>query len=388
MTRGRVLHSIAAVAILGVGALILTFATGSKDAANSDYICYWTAGQQLVHHANPYDGAAILRLEKAYGFTGSRAAFMRNPPWAFFMALPLGFLGERVGAIVWTLAIITALMVSIRLLWIMHGRPAKRLHLVGYCFPPAMTCLFAGQIGIFLLLGVTLFLYLYERRPYLAGVALFLCVLKPHLFLPFGVAMLAWILSRRSYRILAGVATALSASLTLSFLLDPHGWSHYTAMMKGETLENEFIPTISLMFRLTVDSRANWLQFLPAFLGSLWAAWYFRKNSDRWDWLDHGSLLLLVSVMVAPYAWFTDETVVLPGVLAGLYRASLADRSLLPFGCIAGIALIELFAGVMTKSGFFVWTAPTWLLWYLWASRPPAVIGDHEMPASTSLSGR
>ena len=40
-------------------------------------------------------------------------------------------------------------------------------------------------------------------------------------------------------------------------------------------------------------------------------------------------------------------------------------RSLLPFGCIAGVALIEVVSGVPLNSGFYLWTAPAWLLWYL-----------------------
>ena len=358
----------------------------ASDVANRDYMCYWTAGQQLVHRVNPYDGPAVLQLEKAYGFVGNHAAFMRNPPWAFFLALPLGFMDERVGAMVWSLLIIAALMGSIRLLWIMHGRPPDRLHLVGYCFPPALACLLGGQIGAFLLFGVTLFLYLHKRRPYLAGVALFLCILKPHLFLPFGVALLAWVFGRKQYRILAGAATALGASLALGFFLDPHGWSRYTTMMKGEVLQDEFIPTISLMFRLAVNRHIASLQFLPALIACLWAFWYFRNNRDRWDWLDQGSLLLLVSVMVAPYAWFTDETVVLPAIFVGLYRASLNGRSLVPFGLVAAPAMIEVFFGVITNSGFYVWTAPAWLIWYVVATYPQKICDPPPPPGATTVS--
>jgi hypothetical protein len=362
------LRMLAAACMLAVGVCILSFAMSGADAANSDYICYWAAGQQLVHGANPYDGAAVLRIERAYGFQGSHAAFMRNPPSALFMSLPLGFLGERAGAIVWTWAVLGALMVSIRLIWIMHGRPADRLHLVGYCFPPAMACLFGSQMGTFLLLGVTLFLYFRDRKPYFAGAALLLCMMKPHLFLPFGIVLLAWILTRRAYRILAGAVLALGASLALSFLLDPHGWSHYAAMINGETLQDQLIPTLSLMFRLVIDRHAVWLQILPLLAASLWGLWYFWVNRERWDWMDHGSLLLLVSVMVAPYAWYTDETVVLPAILALLYRASNYGRSLLPFAFVAGAAIIELVAGVHTTSGFYVWTAPAWLALWFWAA--------------------
>jgi hypothetical protein len=39
-------------------------------------------------------------------------------------------------------------------------------------------------------------------------------------------------------------------------------------------------------------------------------------------------------------AEFTDETVLLPAILVGIYRVLNAGRSLLPFACIAGVALV------------------------------------------------
>jgi hypothetical protein len=366
---GRVnpLRVVAAFLLLAFGVCILAFAMTGNNAANRDFISYWAAGQQLVNHGNPYDGNAILPIQHAAGYNLNRPMLMRNPPSGLFLAVPLGFVGARTGAVLWSLALVTSLMGSIRMLWIMHGRLPDRLHLVGYCFPPALACLLAGQIGIFMLLGVTLFLYFHESKPYFAGAALLLCALKPHLFLPFGVALLAWIVTRKAYRILVGGSAALMVSLALSFFLDPAGWSHYAHMASAAKLQEEFIPTVSLVFRLIVHRNAVWLQAVPAFAGCVWALRYFWTRRKQWNWMDQGLLLLIVSVMVAPYAWFTDEAVLLPAILAGLYRASESGRSLLPFGCIAGAALIEVLAGVSMTSGFYVWTVPAWLAWYLYA---------------------
>jgi hypothetical protein len=366
------LRAIAALSILAVGVCFLAFAMTAENAANRDFVCYWAAGQQLVHHGNPYDGAAILHLQRSAGFTDNRPFFMRNPPSAFFLALPLGLAGVRTGVIVWSLALIAALMGSVRMLWILHGRPPGRLHLAGYLFPPVLACLLAGQIGIFILLGVVLFLYFHKSLPYLAGAALLFCALKPHLFVPFGVVLLTWTLSQRAYRVLAGACSAMLASLALSLFLDPSGWRHYAQMVSAANLKDEFIPTLSLMLRVAVDRNSLWPQFVLAFAASLWALWYFYTRRDRWNWLEHGSILLLVSIMVAPYAWITDEAVLLPAILAGLYQASSYGRSLLPFGCVAGVALMEVLAGASINSGFYLWTAPAWFAWYLFAVRAPA----------------
>lgn len=363
------LRGVAAAFMLAVGVSILAFAMSGDEAVNRDYTEYWCVGHQLVRSENPYDAGAILRLVQDSGSKATTNIILRNPPTALFITLPLGLVGVRVGAVIWSLALIAALMASIRLLWVMHGRPPDRLHLIGYIFPPAMACLLAGQIGIFLLLGITLFLYLHLSRPYLAGAALLLCSLKPHLFLPFGVALIAWVVLRKAYPILIGAAVALLASLALIQFLDHNVWLQYFHGEKAEKIQNLFIPCLSGLLRLAIDRNAAWIQALPACVGCGWALWYFWSRRERWSWTNHGLLLLIVSLMVAPYAWFTDESILLPAVLCGLYQASDARRSLVPFGCIAGAAMVEVLAGVPLPSGFYLWTVPAWLAWYIYATR-------------------
>src|SRR5437773_1332358 len=82
---------IAAALMLAVGVGILAYAMDSTDAAKRDYMCYWAAAQQMVRGHNPYDREAITSLQHAYGAVSyARAGFMRNPPYAFFLAFPLG----------------------------------------------------------------------------------------------------------------------------------------------------------------------------------------------------------------------------------------------------------------------------------------------------------
>jgi len=270
--------------------------------------------------------------------------------------------------ILWMLILMVSLMASVRMIWILFSRRTDRLHLLSYCFAPVLACLMAGQLGIFILFGITLFLYLHRSRPILAGAALLLCAVKPHLFLPFAIGLLAWTLHRKAYKVLAGFVVALAASSMLTWALDTHAWAQYTHMMKTGGVEQDFVPTLSLIFRVLIDRHSMWLQFIPAALGSLWALWYFWRQSNRWQWLDQGLLLLIVSVACAPYAWFSDEAVLLPAILAALYRAEDANRPLWPFGIIAGAGMLEVISGVQMTTGFYLWTVPAWLAWYLYAT--------------------
>jgi hypothetical protein len=244
---------------------------------------------------------------------------MRNAPPSLPIVLPLGFLGVRAASLLWSLLMVASLWLAVRMIAAMHERRMSGLDVLGLTFAPALSCLISGQMALFVLLGLVLFLRLHGTRPFLAGASLWLCALKPQLFLPFGVALLAWIVVNRGYRILLGAASAFGLSTAVACVLDPPVWVHYARMMRAAQLETKLIPCVSTMLRLAIDPGKVWLQGVPAALGCVWALAYFRRHR-RWDWIEHGSLLMLVSVAVAPYSWFMDQAVLLPALLHALYR--------------------------------------------------------------------
>lgn len=365
-------RALAAACIIAAGFLFVGGAyfigLDDKNAASRDYIGYWAAGQLLVHHQNPYDVSATLQLERAKGYVGNEPRLTPSPPIALLLVLPLGFLGAKNGLIFWLLLQLACLSVSVWILWILHGRPLTRYHLLGFAFAPAIACLMAGQLGIFFLLSIVLFLYLHESRPLLAGAALVPCVLKPHLFVPFAIVLLAWLAGRKAYRIVLGFVSILLANVAVALYFDHHVWSDYSRMMRASGIQSRFTPTISLTIRELIPPHAVWVQYIPLALACAWAIRYFWMRRINWNWLADSMLILLVSVVCAPYAWFTDESIVLPAVLAGIYTATKSRRSLLPIALFAGVALIEVFFRLDLNSRYYLWTAPAWLAWYLYAA--------------------
>jgi hypothetical protein len=370
-------HDIADLLIAGVTGLTLALATlflcvmplAGNMAGSRDYVVYWATGQQLVHHANPYDGDAILRIERSAGLPAvDGVLFMRNPPWGLLLALPLGYIGMRAGALLWSLALLACLIISVRILWRLHGRPRGYLHWLGVSFAPALICLLMGQTSLFALLGYVLFLDLHPRRPFAAGISLWLCALKPQLFLPFGVVLLAWILVSRSYKLLAGAAVALAASCAAVYGIAPAAWMEYARMMRTAGVAAERVPCLSVALRFWISPNAIWLTWLPTALACAWALGYFFTRRHTWDWMKNGSLLLLVSLVTAPYSWVYDEGVVIPALLQGAYLTRF--RTLLAVLALASVAVeAELVGGVKLPTAFYLWTAPAWLLWYLCATR-------------------
>jgi hypothetical protein len=378
--------AIATVAGLALAVTILyIFAVpvAGKLAANRDFLSYWATGRQLVHHANPYDRDAIWAIEHAAGLDPRTVLIMRNPPWALPLAYPLGFLPLRFAGILWTLLLLACLLVSIRMLHQLHGYPHSRIHWLGFAFTPAIICLTMGQTSLLALLGLVLFLRFHRCHPFLAGAALWLCALKPHLFLPFAAVLALWIVVSRSYKLLAGFTVALASTSAIAFLIDPSAWPDYLRLMRSPSVENQFIPCLADVFRHWLHPHAVWLQYLPAALACLWALVYFWRRRAHWDWLSDSSPLILVSLLAAPYSWLYDQCLAIPPLLDGAYATR--SRKLL-----AVLALIILAADlqicfVKVTSTLFLWTIPAWLIWYLLA-RATAAKQPSAAPTPTPIA--
>ena len=334
-------------------------------AAARDFVSYWATGSQLARHANPYDRDAVAHIEHSAGLDARAVLIMRNPPWALPLAYPLGFVGLRLGAILWTFLLLSCLLASARILYRLHGSPSNHLHWLALSFTPGLICLTMGQTTLLALLGLVVFLRLHISNPFVAGLALWLCALKPHLFLPFAAVLLLWILRIRSYKILAGAATSILISTGLAFLIAPHAWSDYIALMRSPAVENDFIPCISVAARQWLHIRPTWPQYMLAALSSVWALYYFWQRREGWDWLRHSSPLMLASIVAAPYCWFYDQCLLIPAVLDGLY-ATRNRRMIVTLALLILVTDLQLCFLSMT-SPIWLWTAPAWLLWYWFA---------------------
>lgn len=362
----------ALIALAGAAAVLAIYMVGITDssAAESDFISYWAAGHLLVHGQNPYDFQAVHALELAAGRNaGEPVLMMRNPPVAFFMALPWGWIGPKAGVIVWMFFLLGALGLASRSIWESNGRPDTLLNFFGFGFAPALACLMAGQCGILLLLGIALFLLFMKDRPFLAGAALLLCALKPQFFAPFGIALLLWcVTTRKGYRILAGFSVAMLASCVLAYTLDPHAWGQYSEMMRLGGALNEVGPRLSAELRLFINPRVVWIQFAPEAAACVWTVWYFWTRRQSWSWMDHGLVLLLVGAMCTPYGFLYDESMLLPAILAAAYRCMQLRRPLWPLAVLAVAELLELGMGATIVSPYYLWTTPACLCWYLYAT--------------------
>jgi hypothetical protein len=74
-------------------------------------------------------------------------------------------------------------------------------------------------MGLLLLLGLILFLWCKRERPFLAGAALILPFVKPHLLTFFWFALFLWVVVHKKGEIAIGFAVALIAASGLSLII-------------------------------------------------------------------------------------------------------------------------------------------------------------------------
>jgi Glycosyltransferase family 87 len=342
----------------------------SAKPSHHDTQWFWASGHLLVHGHNPYDREALRQIELSLGLPLKNQVMMTlNPPFALFLLVPLGLLTPTEGVFAWSLLLAAFLILSVLSVRAMVGHPYDRNYLLlAWCFAPALCCIEVGQTGLITLLGLALFLRFHDTRPLWAGAALSLCAVKPHLLLPFGVALLAWIVVRKKWMIVSGAILALVVESLVAMAFDHAIWAHYRAMMRTERFVDEFIPTLSVGLRFLLDRQAMWLEFIPAALGCAWALWYFWRNREKWDWTTHGSLVTLVSLMVAPYAWLTDQVLAIPAILFVFLSATPPRKGSLTL-LLAVMTATEL-QMMMTKTLFFkpdMLLGVVWVAWYLYA---------------------
>ena len=360
-----------------------------RNLAERDSIAYWTAGRLLIHHQNPYDPARVLDLERQQGYGEDKPLILRTPPWSLLVILPLGFLNPSQAWILWTSVSLGSLLIAMRLCWKIYGDdavPRNLFTLVGYTFAPVPACLVAGQMGFVLLLGLILFLWWERKRPFLAGAALILPFAKPHLLALFWFALFFWVVVRKKREIAIGFTIALIAASGLALLFDPHVFEHYREMLYQASIGYEFIPALSGVLRLLFFRRDFWVQFIPMILGLGWCAWFMIRNQRNWDWRRNGPALLVVSVLTTPYAWLTDEVVLLPAILQAtvfVYQTranlKLTSRLVLIICALLNVLLLLILKSkIPFATGIYFWSSLVWFSWYVYAWRRHSSRAEYE----------
>jgi len=197
------------VALAGVAlAFVLYPLTPADDVISSDWPAFATGAHLVVSDpAHLYDLDAQQKVELEV--TGGRRLVTLGihgilpflaPAWVALLAVPFALAGADLGGRLWVLFGLACLGAGI---WLATRRRPWLESLPAFAGVPTALLLLNAQLDGVVALGIGAAVALWSR-PYLAGLALGLTLMKPQLVLPLGFGLLV----ARQWRVLAGWVAA------------------------------------------------------------------------------------------------------------------------------------------------------------------------------------
>ncbi len=328
-----------ALTAVALGFVIYPITEPGHDVINSDWTPFATGAKiAMTDPTHLYDIDVQRRVQLEV--TGGRQLITPGiqgilpflaPAWVALLAVPFEALGTELGGRLWVLFGLACLALG---LWLATRPRPLNAALPGFATVPTALLLLNAQLDGIVALGLGAALALWSR-PFLAGLALGLTLMKPQLVLPAGLALIAG----RRWRVLAGWAVA-GAVLTASYLpLDPLWIEHFIAPAAStvQVIAREvdlahmavYLPRAAQTYGLVIISLALsaavvWVaarrrnetaiaasiliaggvlaspHALPADLVLVSLALVMWPRADAWDWVILSACALLAALAPAP----------------------------------------------------------------------------------------
>jgi len=297
------------VALGGVAlALVLFPLLPNDDVINSDWPAFATGALMIVEDPGQlYDLHAQARFQDRV--TGGQALVTLGiqgilpflaPAWVALLAVPFELFGTDIGGRLWILFGLACLGGGLYLAT--RPRPPTVLLPAFASVPTALMMLNAQLDGVVALgLGAAIALW---SRPYLAGLALGLTLMKPQLVLPLGFALLI----ARRWKVIAGWATAGVALLAPTLALNPHwvfDWLGQTRSTVQTGAREIDLAHFAVAFPSSLQGVALAVITVVGIAAVLWLAWRRRA-----DFQAAATIVIAGGVVAAPHALPTDLVVV------------------------------------------------------------------------------
>jgi hypothetical protein len=351
-----------------------------------DLAQYWSAAHLV--RLNPYSFQLVAQFEHSQGIAIDPPLVLKNPPWAIPFFLPLGLLSYRLAFATWTLFSLIIVLACTRVIWHELNGPSSLTPIIWpLLFGPVIVQLMLGQWTVLVLLGITLFLAAAERgRDWIAGASLVLVLGKPHVALLFLIAVGLWSVRERRWRILSSALVALFFASVLVESLNPHIWAQFIERTSGVVHEAEAYPNLGgILYHL---SGVHLLALIPELAGVMWLPLYWKKHRSHWNWWEHGTIVVLCSVVCSYYSYPYDEILALPALLVAFARnGGRAFRTTFLVTNLGYALYISSVAGYFGyKYMFLWWTASGWLLACILSQRSRLQDHKHLEPLGSEVS--
>ncbi len=312
-----------AVFVLALGAA-LTWANfnflNTPSYIQRDFMSLWGGGWAIRHDVDTFDPEiwAPLRMELGSKWRTGDAG-NPFPMWTLLVVMPLSLLPLGWGAAVWlTLSqLLLGFIVYLLLIELGERKPSVfefALVAIGvFAFRGTLVTMLNGQITVFLMLALTLFLVLVKRdKPFWAGVALAFIILKPNPFIVFAPMVALWLILRRKWEIIAGGVTAVLIMLAVTWAILP-GWLLEWQNVREKTGSSPRSFIMPTFWGTGTEISAQWAPLIGLILVvglTVALGWYLytRPNINERHVI---SLAIVGSLLATPYAWAYEHSLML-----------------------------------------------------------------------------
>ncbi len=314
-----------------------------------DFVEYWSAARVHAAGGNPYDGGQLLPWQRHVLGEPDRveAVMLWTPPWTLPLYAPFGRLAPREAQVAWLAAQALLLVLSAAALANVYG--GGRWWAGAVPFAVLLTSaevpwLFVyGQNSGFVLAGLAGFVYFRTRGyPVAAGLVGALTAVKPHLLLPFATLLLLDARTPAGRRVLLGGVTAIAVGSLLALVPNRATFAEFAAALHApstpttKSVGDWQVPLFSYRLRMAIDPAQFRWQFLPAALACLAYAAVRVRTATPWDWATRLPLVVLVSLLTAPYgAWVFDLVLLIVPVTATFFTALGTGRAVVVVAAVA-----------------------------------------------------
>jgi len=301
-------------ALLGVGHTFIV----PGGPGTTDFVQYWSAAEALRRGQNPYDPAVLLSIQAPL-VSLTEVIRLWNPPLIVPLISWLPALTFKAAAVVWFA--LGGLLITLACRMVLGLGPRLSLLVVMpvlLTFYPFIDSLQYGQVAPLLLLGLSGFLVLLPTRPFSAGVALSLTLLKPHLLALIYVVSAVQAIRARDLRAVGGFAAGALVLGIGAELLAPGIFTLYLSALAEPPVYFQ-TPTAASWLQWALPGNPSWPRLsLP--IGAALLTTLIAARAPLRPLTTILPVLLPLSLLAAPYGWTYDQMLLLPALFIILHR--------------------------------------------------------------------
>jgi len=359
---------------------------------HSDFSHYWQASRMTYLGQSAYDSHAWEAGRDQYGITssGTESTFLYPLPMVVLL-IPFGMLSVEHAYFLWALLGGLSLLFSMLILISYYPQRSFIFEFLAmgtvFLFRPTLYIIPGGQITAEFQFLLVLSVYFFTKEKwFLGGLAASMIVLKPSLGIPFLGLLGIWLLFKKQWSGIMGIAAGGILLYGLGAIYDTLWPLNYLAIGRGAFDKYYgYQPTLWGMAGLIF--KTGWLKTLTGVVGVIIVlaitVYYVWKKELHNDPFRIASILTAVTLLISPYAWNYELILLLVPILYILIAisASYGELKAALFSLsVLGFSIVLFFVAI--QQGYDVWSLlVSGIVWGMMLCLPKPVNAVLSTPA-------